>query len=437
MRGPRTRWREKNTPAKVETYTRWSFHCFSLLEITMIGMTPVGVLPPVYARWVILLVAAHGVLCAVTASRALDWTRGRREQPIRLLVALGISTGALGVAALGLMEYGPDGEDAAGAVATVFIGVLGFGAGTMALGVRKRKQVLASVTGFAVGAGLGSLPLGIPGPVALVTAFGVLVAAGFLSFTSVFSVWLLNAVYELDEARDTLARLAVAEERLRFGRDLHDVMGRNLAVIALKSELAVQLGRRERPEALDQMVEVQRIAQETQSEVRAVVRGYREADLAAELAGARGVLTAAGIQCEVTGSASGLPQEIQSALGWVVREATTNVLRHGDAAHCSVALRKDADRAVLTVQNDGAPESTPMGRGHGLAGLRERLSQVDGTLHAAPCAEGLFRVTAEVPLPGPSSHEHREPADEGSPRRAVADDARPLLSKIATSEVTS
>lgn len=116
----------------------------------------------------------------------------------------------------------------------------------------------------------------------------VFVGGGFLAFTSVFSVWLLDAVYRLDEARDTRARLAVAEERLRFGRDLHDVMGRNLAVIALKSELAVQLARRGRPDAVEQMIEVQRIAQESQREVRAVVRGYREADLGVELAGAQG-----------------------------------------------------------------------------------------------------------------------------------------------------
>jgi len=71
------------------------------------------------------------------------------------------------------------------------------------------------------------------------------------------------------------------------------------------------------------MIEVQRIAQESQREVRDVVRGYREADLGVELAGAQGVLSAAGIACEVTGESVGLPAEVQSALGWVVREATT------------------------------------------------------------------------------------------------------------------
>jgi two-component system, NarL family, sensor histidine kinase DesK len=227
----------------------------------------------------------------------------------------------------------------------------------------------------------------------------VLVAAGFLAFTSVFSVWLLNAVYELDTARETRARLAVAEERLRFGRDLHDVMGRNLAVIALKSELAVQLARRGRDEAVDQMTEVQRIAHETQREVRDVVRGYREADLGIELTGAQGVLTAAGITCTVTGEPNGLPAEVQSALGWVVREATTNVLRHGDAKLCVVALRSEEARVVLTVENDGASRSPGTG-GSGLAGLRERLAAVAGTLEAGPVSEGVFRLVAEVPLVG-------------------------------------
>lgn len=274
-----------------------------------------------------------------------------------------------------------------------------------------------------------AVPAGVPAPGAAVAAGAVVLAAGFFTFTSAFSVWLLNAVYELDEARETRARLAVAEERLRFGRDLHDVMGRNLAVVALKSELAVQLARRGRPEAVEQMIEVQRIARETQREVREVVRGYREADLRTELAGAQGVLTAASIDCEVSGPVTGLPAEIQSALGWVVREATTNVLRHGDAARCAVSLRVAEGRVTLTVENDGAPGTSTgsstdtgtgtaePGRGSGLAGLRERLREVDGVLRAGPAGDDLFRLTAEVPLP-PDSVPERAPAPEpgGSPR---------------------
>ncbi|WP_371603290.1 histidine kinase [Streptomyces sp. NBC_01220] len=213
------------------------------------------------------------------------------------------------------------------------------------------------------------------------------------------SAWSLSVMWQAEEARDVQARLAVAEERLRFGRDLHDVMGRNLAVIALKSELAVELAQRGRPEALDQMVEVQRIARASQQEVRDVVRGYRKADLATELAGAQGVLRAAGIECTVTGSdGTGLPGPVQSALGWVVREAATNVLRHGDPGRCTIRLGISADAVVLDVENDGAPAAAPEGTGSGLAGLRERLGELDGALEAGPAAGSLFRLSARIPL---------------------------------------
>ncbi|CAL9505360.1 hypothetical protein SUDANB176_03535 [Streptomyces sp. enrichment culture] len=394
-------WGRKSTPAKVETYTRWSFHSLALVELVVAGGPVFGQVGPRLAALLLLMTAAHSAVCGVTASRALDWLRGQREQPVRTLWALGATTAVVAVASLVVAEHGPAGEDVDGAAGGIFAIVVIFGAGAVALGVRGRRRVSATVAGFAAGAGAISLLLGLPWPVALVTALFVLAGGGFFAFMSLFSVWLLNAVYELDEARETRAQLAVAEERLRFGRDLHDVMGRNLAVIALKSELAVQLAQRERPEAVTQMVEVQRLAHEAQREVREVVRGYREADLAGELAGAQGVLTAAGIDCTVTGPVTGLPAPVQSALGWVVREAATNVLRHGDARRCTVGLRVREGRVVLTVENDGVPQGGP-GRGSGLVGLRERLAEIGGTLRAGPTGDGLFLLTAEVPLPSHS-----------------------------------
>ncbi|MFF0221863.1 sensor histidine kinase [Streptomyces sp. NPDC004629] len=392
-------WRRKSTPGKVETYTRWSFHFFAVMELASFGLSTLARGDAALAGWLTAMVLAHAVLGALTASRALDWTRGLRPQPVRLLWAYGAVTFGVAVAALGFKEYWPGGNGVDAATGTVFAGVLVFGAGTMPLGVRDRRRVPALVTGFATGAGLVAFLLGVPGPAVLIVVLTVLVGAGFLAFTCIFSVWLLNAVYELDTARETRARLAVAEERLRFGRDLHDVLGRNLSVIALKSELAVQLARRERPEAVEQMIEVQRIARESQREVRDVVRGYRDADLSVELSGAQGVLTAAGIDCEMTGEARGLPADVQSALGWVVREATTNVLRHGNAGRCRVDLGVRDGHVVLTVENDGrsgAPDAA--GGGAGLAGLRERLAAVDGTLEADAVGTDRFRLVAEVPL---------------------------------------
>ena len=402
MREPGGWWRRKSTPAKIETYTRWSFHFFAVTEVAAVGLPLFGAMPGWLTALLLVMLVGHAVTCAVVASRSLDWTRGRREQPVHMLWTLGAVTAVVAVTAITVAEHGPGGEDIDTAAGGIFAVVLIFGGGAIALGVRERKRVFALVAGVAVGAGVVAFPLGMPGPATLATMVAVLLGTGFFAFTSVFSVWLLTAVYELDEARETRARLAVAEERLRFGRDLHDVMGRNLAVIALKSELAVQLARRGREEAVDQMTEVQRIAQETQREVRDVVRGYREADLGAELAGARGVLTAAGIDCEVTGEPAGLPAEVQSALGWVVREATTNVLRHGDAKRCTVAVLREPDRVVLTVENDGASRSPGAGGsgagGSGLAGLRERLAAVTGTLEAGPARDGVFRLVARVPV---------------------------------------
>ncbi|MFE4697661.1 histidine kinase [Streptomyces sp. NPDC056738] len=402
-------WRGKSTPAKVETYTRWSFHFFSVLEAASIGLPVFGTMPTARSWAVFLMVCGHAVFCAVTASRALDWTRGTRERPRWALPALAAYTCVTAVAGsvLAGTPWRPANDDAFLVASSLLVGVTAFGTGTVALGTRDRRRMTYVVLGAAAGAGVLSLPLGFAAPAALITAVLVLVTAGLLTFTAAFSVWLLTAVYELDAARETRARLAVAEERLRFGRDLHDVMGRNLAVIALKSELAVQLARRGRSEAVDQMTEVQRIARESQREVREVVRGYREADLATELAGSQGVLTAAGIDCSVTGTAAGLPAQVQSALGWVVREATTNVLRHGNARTCALSLRVTRERVTLTVENDGVPgDPGPVpgpGRGSGLVGLRERLEKVDGALLTAASA-GVFRLTAEVPLhPSPET----------------------------------
>ncbi|MEV1047128.1 histidine kinase [Streptomyces sp. NPDC049916] len=258
--------------------------------------------------------------------------------------------------------------------------------------------------------------------VALLVAFGVpagLLVGAAVSMTVVVllvlgsvrpSAWSMSVMWQAEEARDMQARLAVAEERLRFGRDMHDVLGRNLSVIALKSELAVELAQRGNATAVDQMVEVQRIARASQQEVRDVVRGYREADLPTELLGAKGVLEAAGITCTVLGADGpagvGAPASVQAALGWVVREAATNVLRHGDPTRCVIRLTTTGDAVTLEVENDGATDAPQTfgpadTGGSGLTGLRQRLAALGGTLEAGPVGDGLFRVTATVPVTAP------------------------------------
>ncbi|MCW7946930.1 histidine kinase [Streptomyces hygroscopicus] len=400
----RRTWHDRSKAARVELQSVIVTHCtfwiFSLswLMLPLLSGLNRGVVPHILGGLLLLV----GIVQCVAANRrvrpVLDHYLGRaplspralRTPAVLLVLALGL------VLALHILkEASPStGELALGAAMMPFGMMYGL---LVPIRVFVRRAALLAVVLMAA-FGLARMD----GVEALVTALMVAFVAGFSLLASRCGAWTLSVLWEAERARRIQAQLAVAEERLRFGRDLHDVMGRNLAVIALKSELAVQLARRGRPEAVEQMIEVQRLAQETQREVREVVRGYREADLSTELAGAQGVLTAAGIACSVTGSAAGLPAPVQSALGWVVREAATNVLRHGDAGRCAVTLRVAEDRAVLSVENDGAPKSAP-GPGSGLAGLRERLSEVDGTLHAGPDGRGGFRLTAEVPLPSAPS----------------------------------
>ncbi|WP_330297269.1 sensor histidine kinase [Streptomyces sp. NBC_00503] len=404
-------WKNRSSAGKVELYTRWSFHFFVLIEIFSIGLPAVASMAkntsPALGVSLFLTVCAHSVVVGVLSSRALDWIVGRRERPVRLAAFTAAVTAAACLAVLAVRATVPSVD--APLAATLLVGMTAFATGTLVLCLREVRQMRYVAPATAVLVGVAALAFRIPAGEATGYAVGVLLSGVFLSAACGFSGWLLGAVYELDRARELQAQLAVAEERLRFGRDLHDVMGRNLAVIALKSELAVQLARRERPEAVDQMIEVQRIARESQKEVRDVVRGYREADLAVELEGARGVLHAAGMDCRVEFTAGrDLPAEAQSALGWVVREATTNVLRHGDARSCSIRLTAAPSGALtLVVENDGAPKVPAGPPGSGLAGLRERLAVLDGTLEAGPVEGGRFRVRAQIP--GPAAEPILEP----------------------------
>ncbi|MBT2528540.1 sensor histidine kinase [Streptomyces sp. ISL-99] len=395
-------WGKQSQVAKIDLYMRvtlyvlpWLISVGALTPLTEeVGRDPGAV---ALARALLALWVAQCAVAMHTIHHSLaHYIDGAPAPWCSAAVALALGGVSVGLV-VALQATGEIGDG------TVMIQILPYTLLTTAMSTFMLSTLRRLALGTVVAAALIAGALAASGAGAGLAAGGVVIVVFVWLFalaTTRSSAWFMAVIRELDLSRDVSARLAVAEERLRFGRDMHDVMGRNLAVIALKSELAVQLARRGRPEAADQMAEVQRIAQESQREVREVVRGYRAADLPAELEGARGVLSAAGIDCLMDrGPGDELPAGVQSALGWVVREATTNVLRHGDARTCTVRLAADGGRAVLVVENDGAGEVSAAGTpGSGLAGLRERLSAVGGTLRAGPAGDGRFRLTAEVPL---------------------------------------
>ncbi|MBV8220764.1 MAG: hypothetical protein JO325_20055 [Solirubrobacterales bacterium] len=262
---------------------------------------------------------------------------------------------------------------------------------------------------------------------------------------------------ELSAARAELARLAVAEERERFARDLHDLLGHSLSVSALKAELAGRLLGDAPFAAAREVGELERVARTALGEVREAVSGYRQPTLAGELAGARMALSAAGIAADVHDSRATLDPPVEAVLAWAVREGATNVIRHSGARHCTLKITSSLTDAAVEVIDDGRGAVTngngggvpsagvagnagiPSGAGygqvatdadrgqiaggngnvhttavggnghpavgvgggggHGLAGLAERARLLNGWIEAGTLAGGGYRLAVTVPVP--------------------------------------
>lgn len=231
----------------------------------------------------------------------------------------------------------------------------------------------------------------------LVPAVGAVVA----TFSRAF-----RANRELRLARREIARLAVSEERLRFARDLHDLLGHSLSLITLKSELAGQLIQEDPEQAQREVRDIEAAARTALQEVREAVAGYRQTTLASELQRARELLAAAGIRCIVQNDAGALPAPSEALLTWVVREGVTNVMRHSRAKQCVVSLTRPPGEICLTVTDDGQGDSRQassaalqLGQpGNGLRGMRERVAALGGRCEAGPAGKHGFRLAAVLPL---------------------------------------
>ncbi|MGW4300977.1 sensor histidine kinase [Streptomyces sp. NPDC004646] len=301
-------------------------------------------------------------------------------------------------------------------VALVLMGLLTTALG---LGYGGNWLLFFPLYGLAVGATLRGRLLGRLG--LLLSAYAAVLAGlrggwsqapniGYATFLSCMVtaaiLGLSEAVRELRAAREELARQAVEKERMRFSRDLHDLLGHTLSVIVVKSEAARRLAGRDLDAALAQIGDIESVGRQALTEIREAVTGYREGSLATELTRARSALAAGSVEPVVRQSGAPLAPQTEALLGWVVREAVTNVVRHSNARRCEITVEGAAERVRLTVTDDGT--GTPVPRqtggigGTGLTGLTERLAAAGGTLTAGPAPQGGFTVTAELPV---------EPAD--------------------------
>ena len=254
------------------------------------------------------------------------------------------------------------------AIAATALTAAGIGIGTAATGDGASAVAAWVITTVSIGA--------------IMTAFG----------------WVTRANRELRAARGELARLAVSEERLRIARDLHDLLGHSLSLIALKSELAGRLVRHDGERAAVELADIEAVTRRALAEVRGAVEGYRRLALEDALEGARSALSAAGIDYRLEESPLALPPEVEAVLAWAVREGTTNVVRHSRAGHCSIRVGAEGALVAVEVEDDGGAVPSPTRSGSGLTGLAERARAVRGTLEAGPRREGGFRLRLTVPL---------------------------------------
>jgi len=205
----------------------------------------------------------------------------------------------------------------------------------------------------------------------------------FAVCTAAFAMWgvsqLMLRNMELLRAREENAALAVDEERNRFARDLHDILGHSLTVITVKAELANRLLDVDPDRARTELADLERLSRDALVDVRRAVQGYREITLPGELARAREALLAAGIEPDLPNAADEVAGELRDLFAWTVREGVTNVIRHSGARSCRVRL--DARSAEVRDDGTGCPEpSGEPGHGSGLAGLRERAAVADAVV---------------------------------------------------------
>ncbi|MER5650169.1 histidine kinase [Streptosporangium sp. NPDC002524] len=377
-------------------YTWWSLTgttAFFLVAVVGAGLLASGV--PVWARGAGgAALAVTAVCCAVLLHRRLaSGPAAPGEPPGRPPVAW-MAASAAGAATLGgvLLAVRDDALWALAPAMTVSV------VATFLPPPRRWTLIAVAMAAAAVPGAVA----GGDDPVRAVLFPPGLVA--FSAWITLGSLWAWDIAERLNAARRQDGELAVTRERLRFAADLHDIQGHHLQVIARKSELAARLAAADPARATTEMLEVQRLATDALSDTRALVQGYRRTTLDAELANAGRVLAAADIRVrmnveptELTAGTGPLPDAGRHLLGLVVREATTNVLRHSRARAAEVDYRLTDGLARLRVRNDGTTGPPGSGAGTGLRTLAGRLRAAGGEL-TWEHEHGSFVVTACLPV---------------------------------------
>ena len=234
-----------------------------------------------------------------------------------------------------------------------------------------------------------------------------------------FAVWgmwtAMRRSRDLLAAKEENALLMVDQERARMARDLHDILGHSLTVIAVKAELADRLVDVSPERARAEIADIQRLSRDALADVRRTVDGVRELSLPAELARARAALQAAEITADLPGSTDDVTSDLRELFAWTLREGVTNVVRHSAATRCTVTLA--GDRIVIADDGRGmrAADESALRDGHGLSGLRERAAAAGAQVDVETPPGGGFRLSVVAVKPA----EPAQPAQADAPAEPV------------------
>jgi len=374
------------------TYARdvrvtWWYTVASILLLQIFGLVVwsllVALRAPVLSTVLFVVGAAGSTASAILLLRhyrrePLDEGDSAAHQPVWPLVIAGLASSALAGAAAGSLLL-------ATALAAQVLCLLRWRSG-----IRFRLVPLVSV-GIVAAWVVEVTQLNPTGHVADLFAMGLFIA--MLPPLTATSLWWWDIVRELDRARRAEGRLAAAQERLRLAGDLHDLQGHHLQVIALQLELAEKMLARDPAAAVEQVRLARASVDEARRGTRDLATRFRGVPLPDELANAADLLRAAGLRVDldIAADAADAPADV---LGPVIRECTTNVLKHGGGVSASLALLRGDGAWVFTIEND-VRETRGTG-GTGLDGIAERVGRVRGTVDAGHSGD-RFRVTVSVP----------------------------------------
>ncbi len=379
---PEGAWPVRN-PHLLHRAMIWMFYAaFVLLQglnAAQIGLVPDELILPL--GLVLLPILGGLCLCLCLVGR---WALGRRRGYPRPVVWAAVALGLLVVAQAAVFSAAsPD-----LAVTPTLNSLTAIGM-TIAAGMHARHVVWPhlGISAVAVAAGL---IFHIPSVLVMLYLLNAFVSAWGGWMTG----WTIAALEDLLRSQHARRELALAEERLRISRDLHDILGRSLTTISMKSALAAELIKRDRgPEAARELDAIRSLTQDATTAVRAVTRGRVSSSWPEELAGAQALLSSAGISCAFDGAHP--PSTHAEALARVLREAVTNVLRHSAATQVSISTRAAQQGTLLLVSND-RPKSRESDEGTGLKAMGQHLLELGGTLQVR---QEPHRFTLEAYLP--------------------------------------